>query len=394
MSIRKKIISFVLMLTMVLTFTLGTSVPTFGASSKSPKYWVKVNTQANVVTVYKKVNKKWEPFRAMLCSTGTGEGDSYEATPLGTYYVSGRWDWGAMVGGVYARYVVQFYGDFLFHSVPYEEYKNPKSMPAKEYNKLGKDASHGCVRLSLMDAKWVYENISRGTKVTVYRSKTPGPLGKPEGIKLSKKPKLTWDPTDTNKKNKTYQLPKPVITIAETKKTLVEPGSTYQLKSGVTAADPNTFQDLTKKLTVSKVRWYDEDKKVYVKKSFSTNRRGLYKVTYKVKYKYAGTSYKTIKIQVADTLDTPKMISSAPKYTEKGNPHFAWSPVKGADKYAIYRATSKDGPYKKYLTTAYTTHTNVDVEAGKTYYYKVKALTGDKKHVNSKESKIIVRTAK
>ena len=308
MKLKRKLISLILILAFITTTAFGTTAASFGASTKktnSSKYWVKVNAQANVVTVYKKSNKKWKPYRAMLCSTGTGKKGSYEETPKGTYRVSGRWDWGPMVGGVYARYVVQFYGDFLFHSVPYTDYRNPKSMPAKEYNKLGKDASHGCVRLSLMDAKWVYDNIPRGTKVTVYNSKKPGPLGKPKGIKLPKKPKLTWDPTDTNKKNKKYRLPKPVISISKTKKTVVKPGSTYKLKAGVTAIDPNTFQNLTGLVTVSKVRWYDEAKKVYVKKSFSTKRLGLYKVTYKVKYKYGGTSTKTLKIRVADTQAKP-----------------------------------------------------------------------------------------
>ena len=367
----------------------GTSANVFGAtSSKSTKYWVKVNAQANVVTVYKKVDKKWKPYRAMLCSTGTGKGNSYEATPVGNFRVTSRWDWGPMVGGVYARYVVQFYGDFLFHSVPYDEYKNPKSIPAKEYNKLGKDASHGCVRLSLMDAKWVYDNIPRGTKVTVYNSKNPGPLGKPKGIKLPKSPKLTWDPTDTNKDNSKYKLPKPVINIASTKKTLVKPGSSYKLKAGVTAVDPNTFQNLTGLVTVSKVRWYDEEKGKYVERKFSTNCRGLYKVTYKVKYKYGGTSYKTLKIQVADPLPAP--VVSASHDIENDTISLSWNTVEGAAKYKIYRASSESGPYTLMCTTRDTLYVNnTDITVGSPYYYKVKAISAGPTHVDSKDSKVI-----
>ena len=249
---KKKFISVICILAITITTVLSTASMSFGTSES--KYWIKVKAQANVVTVYKKVNNKRQPYRAMLCSTGTGEGDSYEATPVGTYYIQGRWDWGAMVGGVYARYVVQFYGDFLFHSVPYEEYGDQASMCTKEFNKLGKDASHGCVRLSVMDAKWVYNNIPRGTKVTVYNSKDPGPLGKPEGIKLTTKKKYTWDPTDPDKDNTNYKLSKPVITVSSPKKLEVEQGSTYKLKSGVTAQDPNTFQNLTGLLEVYKVK--------------------------------------------------------------------------------------------------------------------------------------------
>lgn len=370
----------------------GTSANVFGASSsKSSKYWVKVNAQANVVTVYKKVDKKWKPYRAMLCSTGTGKGKSYEATPTGNFRVSGRWDWGAMVGGVYARYVVQFYGDFLFHSVPYNEYKNPKSMPAKEYNKLGKDASHGCVRLSLMDAKWIYNNIPRGTKVTVYNSKNPGPLGKPSGIKLPTKPKLTWDPTDTNSKNTKYKLPKPVINISPSKKTLVKPGSTYKLKSGVTAVDPNTFQNLTGLVTVSKVRWYDEKKKKYVEKEFSTKRKGLYKVTYRVQYKYGGTTYKTLKIQVANTLTAPVVSDGNDPAT--GFVTLKWTAVENASKYKIYRADTANGPFEEMCTTRDTIYiNNHDIAPDKTYFYKVKALTTTMTYADSSFSNVVTGT--
>ncbi len=391
MNRKHKIISIVLMLTIVTTMILSTSSISFGATKKSSKYWVKVNTQANVVTVYKKENKKWKPYRAMLCSTGTGKGKSYEATPTGTFRVDGRWDWGAMVGGVYARYVVQFYGDFLFHSVPYKKYRDPKSMPAKEYNKLGKDASHGCVRLSLMDAKWVYNNIPRGTKVTIYNSKNPGPLGKPAGLKLPKKPKLTWDPTDTNKKNKKYKLPKPVITISEKKQTLVEYGTTYKLKSGVTAQDPNTFQNLTSLLTVSKVRWYDSAAKKYVEKKFSTKRCGTYKVTYRVKYKYGGTTVKTIKIRVAKPLDAP-VVNTENQLSETDLPMLQWEPVENATKYKVYRATSADGPYKWVCTTAKTIYTNtLSVEPGTCYYYKVKAVDSQNKYPASGFSPVVER---
>ena len=385
---RHRFVSLLLMLTIIITMTFSTTISSFGATSKSSKYWVKVNAQANVTTVYKKINGKWKPYRAMLCSTGTGKGDSYEATPTGNFRVTSRWDWGPMVGGVYARYVVQFYGDFLFHSVPYDEYKNPKSIPAKEYNKLGKDASHGCVRLSLMDAKWVYDNIPRGTKVTVYNSKNPGPLGKPKGIKLPKSPKLTWDPTDTNKKNTKYQLPKPVINIASTKKTVVKPGSSYKLKAGVTAVDPNTFQNLTSLITVSKVRWYDEEKGKYVEKKFSTSRRGLYKVTYKVKYKYGGTTYKTLKIQVADPLPAP--VISGVSDTEKGTITLTWTPIEGAAKYKVYRAASESAPYTLMCTTRDTLYVNnTNITVGSPYYYKVKAISVGPTHVDSKDSKVI-----
>ena len=61
----------------------------------------------------------------------------------------------------------------------------------------------------------------------------------------------------------------------------------------------------------------------------------------------------------------------------------SWSKVSGADRYYIYRATSKTGTYSKYSSTTSTTWTNNDVVKGKTYYYKVKAIYDDNTVANS-----------
>ena len=64
----------------------------------------------------------------------------------------------------------------------------------EEYNKLGTTCSHGCIRLCVADAKWIYDNCALGTKVELYDSPDPGPLGKP-ALKLLPAGQ-TWDPTD------------------------------------------------------------------------------------------------------------------------------------------------------------------------------------------------------
>ena len=46
----------------------------------------------------------------------------------------------------------------------------------------------------------------------------------------------------------------------------------------------------------------------------------------------------------------------------------------GADSYNIYRATSKNGTYKKIASTTKNTYTNKSLTKGKTYYYKVTAV--------------------
>lgn len=36
-----------------------------------------------------------------------------------------------------------------------------------EAEKLGEKASHGCIRLTVSDAKWIYEHIKTNTKVVI-----------------------------------------------------------------------------------------------------------------------------------------------------------------------------------------------------------------------------------
>ncbi len=269
------------------------------AASYSGKYWIKVNEECNVVTVYEKSSSKWKPIRAMLCSTGIR--NTVKETPKGTFYTGSKKRWGVMFFNSYAQYCTTISGDYLFHSVQYSKYKKYKSQLTEEFNKLGHHASHGCVRLSVMDAKWIYDNCRTGTKVTIYRSSNPGPMGKPKAIKVSEACSEYWDPTDPNSENPYYLLKKPVITVSSKKQLTVEVGSKYNLKEYVSAKDPNTYMNLTDLIKVNKVTKYSEEAGKYIKAKFSTDTEGTYKVRYKVKDKYSGTAYKTIEIKVIDS---------------------------------------------------------------------------------------------
>lgn len=150
------------------------SVPKTSSSSARTKYYIKVNYGANVVTIYTNdENGNFSiPVKAMVCSTG-------RATPKsGTYKVQSRWEWLGLIGNVYGHYSTQIVGNILFHSVPYLEKYNPASLEYWEYDKLGTTASAGCIRLTVADAKWIYNNIPRGTSVEFYSSGDPGPLRK------------------------------------------------------------------------------------------------------------------------------------------------------------------------------------------------------------------------
>ncbi len=61
--------------------------------------------------------------------------------------------------------------------------------------------------------------------------------------------------------------------------------------------------------------------------------------------------------------------------TSGGSPKLTWKAISGAEKYYVYRSGSKDGTYEKVKTTVTaTSFTDKDAAAGKTWYYKVKAI--------------------
>ena len=162
------------------------------------KYYVIVNYSSNVVTVYAKDanNQYTVPVKAMVCSTGT-------ATPRSGVYkltTKDRYRWRALFGGVYGQYAVKIVGNILFHSVPYLKTDNG-TLEYWEYDKLGTAASAGCVRLTVTDALWIYNNCGGGTQVE-FSSNASNPLGKPTARKISGYQDLRgYDPTDPASNN-------------------------------------------------------------------------------------------------------------------------------------------------------------------------------------------------
>ena len=164
-----------------------------------PDYVVYVNRALNCITVKEQEEDgSLTAVKAMVCSCGLGK----SATPEGTFKTSNYYAWRKMVDGTYGRYAVRFNRKILFHSVPYIE-ESPDTLEWEEYNKLGESASLGCVRLAAEDAKWIYDNCKRGTKVVVYSdTEEAGELGKPTALKIeADSPYRTWDPTDDSADN-------------------------------------------------------------------------------------------------------------------------------------------------------------------------------------------------
>lgn len=104
----------------------------------------------------------------MIASTGL-DTSSDTTTPKGTYSVQnerGEWFYSARYQEGAAYWVSwKNHGEFLFHSVPMDQNREVITAAAE---KLGKKDSHGCIRLTIPDAKWIYENILVNTKVVIH----------------------------------------------------------------------------------------------------------------------------------------------------------------------------------------------------------------------------------
>lgn len=123
--------------------------------------WLIVNIKKQRVYVARK-NQKHSLY-TMVCSTGI-----HNSTPRGTYHIQNRgtsfYNASSKEGAKYWTSWL-YNGIYLFHTVPTNKQgKYIKSEAAK----LGKPVSHGCIRLTIPDAYWIYKNVPRGTKVYIH----------------------------------------------------------------------------------------------------------------------------------------------------------------------------------------------------------------------------------
>lgn len=247
----------------------------YAAEQKKDAYLIKINRSYNTITVYAKdKNGKYtKPIRVMLCSVGKNN-----KTRLGTFQTQAKYRWKLLMNDVWGQYSTRINGGMLFHSVYYYD-NNPATLATKEYNKLGTAASHGCVRLTVKDAKWIYDNCSLRTTVTIYDDKkSPGPLGKPKPIKIPSH--VRWDPTDPNKKNP-YTKKKPVISGIVDKK-----------------VKWNQDVDLLKNVKAKSTLGANITSRIKVSGDVDVRTPGVYQIKYSVKDELDKSFIKRIKVTV------------------------------------------------------------------------------------------------
>lgn len=103
------------------------------------------------------------PVRYMLCSTGTGS-----STPRGSFEMKRyRVRFGFFQNDkTYGQYWTLINGRIYFHTTLYAE-RDASSYIGETYDALGSPASHGCIRLTVPDARFIYYNCAHGTIVEI-----------------------------------------------------------------------------------------------------------------------------------------------------------------------------------------------------------------------------------
>lgn len=253
-------------------------------------YQIKVNRILNCVTIYTK-DKSGNfstPYKSMACSTGK----YISNTPLGTFHTSSKYPWRLMVDGTQSQFAYRVYGGILFHSVPCYSAKKDQ-LEVEEFNKLGQPASLGCIRLTVADAKWIYDNCPYGTTVVIYDDPvSPGPLGKPEIIKIPlDSPNAGWDPTDPDPNNP-WNSCTPSISVTDI---TIPLNSNINILNYVTAKD-TCGNDITSKVTMTG--------------SINKGQAGSYSVTFHVTDLLGRSDEKTINVNVVTQNSTSATDSS------------------------------------------------------------------------------------
>ena len=146
----------------------GTSLPAVGARevalyagehlSSKTEYLLWVDLSRTRLYVLEYADEGWVLLRSLPCAVG----DAAHPTPSGRFEICYKC---ASIGkeALYlCRYALCFYGGYMFHSVLFN-WAGSEVIDGRMEMRI----SHGCVRISPEDSRWLYESIPIGTAVFI-----------------------------------------------------------------------------------------------------------------------------------------------------------------------------------------------------------------------------------
>lgn len=128
-------------------------------------YAAYVSTSESRVRIYKWSGAGYTSLvKEFKCSCGA------KSTPTikGTFQAVGQIsEWYYMpTSHVWVQYAFQIQGNYFFHSVLFSA-KGSTHPSSSSVRNLGRNVSHGCIRLAVEDCKWIYDNCTRGMTVII-----------------------------------------------------------------------------------------------------------------------------------------------------------------------------------------------------------------------------------
>ena len=154
-------------------------------------YYLECDRVNGVITVYSNANRTI-PVKSIRVSVGAAGTE----TPLGSFTLTPYARWVELMGPSWGQYGTHVYEGIFIHSIPMNS-PGHHGVPKADYARLGNPASHGCIRMCVADAKWVYENCG-GATIRVFdgtynsHESFKGPLGRRALVPMYG----DYDPTD------------------------------------------------------------------------------------------------------------------------------------------------------------------------------------------------------
>ena len=129
-------------------------------TKSNTKYLIAVDCSQNRVCVYQGKKGKWNLKYYWKCATGK------RSTPTikGTFKVCGKVSHFGEKKGYSVWYATRIKYEYYFHSILYKPY----SKKVVKNGRLGANLSHGCIRLEMKNAKWIYKNCKKKTRIIIY----------------------------------------------------------------------------------------------------------------------------------------------------------------------------------------------------------------------------------
>ncbi|MFT5875162.1 MAG: lipoprotein-anchoring transpeptidase ErfK/SrfK [Clostridium sp.] len=126
-------------------------------TTSDTNYYINVDLSNQRVNIFIKSNEKWILDKSFICSSGK----SSTPTVKGNFTVKDKGPMFRAGSNTICNYYTRFDGNYLFHTVLLDNNENIQD------GRLGTPLSHGCIRLAIDDAKYIYTTVPYGTFVSI-----------------------------------------------------------------------------------------------------------------------------------------------------------------------------------------------------------------------------------